>query len=135
MAGFPNLFLLVGPNTGLGHNSIVFMIEAQLNYVLGRAGARCARAAPAASRSGPTVQTAYNDELQAQDGPARCGTPAAARAGTWTRRAATPRIWPDFTLRFWKETREFDAAAYELTNGTSPARTGPTATATSTPAP
>ena len=32
--GFPNLFLLVGPNTALGHNSIVYMIEAQVRYVL-----------------------------------------------------------------------------------------------------
>src|ERR1019366_6839634 len=34
VAGFPNLFLLVGPNTGLGHNSIVFMIESQLHYLM-----------------------------------------------------------------------------------------------------
>ncbi|MBC7644657.1 MAG: NAD(P)/FAD-dependent oxidoreductase [Thermoleophilia bacterium] len=34
VAGFPNCFLLVGPNTGLGHNSMIFMIEAQLNYVI-----------------------------------------------------------------------------------------------------
>src|SRR5204863_302960 len=34
VAGFPNLFMLVGPNTGLGHNSIVFMIEAQITYLL-----------------------------------------------------------------------------------------------------
>ena len=33
VAGFPNLFLLVGPNTGLGHNSMVFMIESQVAYV------------------------------------------------------------------------------------------------------
>ena len=32
--GFPNAFLLVGPNSWLGHNSIVFMIESQLNYVV-----------------------------------------------------------------------------------------------------
>ena len=32
--GFPNLFTLLGPNTGLGSNSIVFMIEAQVNYVV-----------------------------------------------------------------------------------------------------
>jgi len=31
--GFPNLFLLMGPNTGLGHNSMIFMIEAQARYV------------------------------------------------------------------------------------------------------
>jgi cation diffusion facilitator CzcD-associated flavoprotein CzcO len=34
VAGFPNLFLLLGPNTGLGHNSVVLMIEAQLKHVL-----------------------------------------------------------------------------------------------------
>jgi hypothetical protein len=30
---FPNLFLLLGPNSGLGHNSIIVMIEAQVNYI------------------------------------------------------------------------------------------------------
>jgi len=35
VAGFPNLFLLRGPNTGLGHNSILPMIEAQIDHVLG----------------------------------------------------------------------------------------------------
>jgi cation diffusion facilitator CzcD-associated flavoprotein CzcO len=34
VSGFPNLFLLLGPNTGLGHNSVVLMIEAQVNYVM-----------------------------------------------------------------------------------------------------
>ena len=34
VSGFPNLFLLLGPNTGLGHNSIIFMIEAQVRYVV-----------------------------------------------------------------------------------------------------
>ncbi|NQD94718.1 NAD(P)/FAD-dependent oxidoreductase, partial [Pseudomonas sp. CrR25] len=34
-AGFPNLFFLMGPNTGLGHNSMVYMIESQIHYVLG----------------------------------------------------------------------------------------------------
>lgn len=32
--GFPNFFMLYGPNTNLGHNSIVFMIECQVNYIL-----------------------------------------------------------------------------------------------------
>ncbi len=34
VAGFPNLFLLLGPNSGLGHNSVVFMIEAELTHLL-----------------------------------------------------------------------------------------------------
>src|SRR5699024_3210766 len=32
--GFPNLFMLYGPNTNLGHNSIIFMIESQIGYIL-----------------------------------------------------------------------------------------------------
>src|SRR5436305_6059578 len=34
-AGFPNLFMLAGPNTGIGHTSLVYMIEAQLPYIVG----------------------------------------------------------------------------------------------------
>ena len=34
VSGFPNLFILLGPNTGLGHNSVVLMIEAQVRYVM-----------------------------------------------------------------------------------------------------
>jgi cation diffusion facilitator CzcD-associated flavoprotein CzcO len=35
VAGFPNLFVLLGPNTGLGHNSVVYMTEVQLDHVIG----------------------------------------------------------------------------------------------------
>jgi cation diffusion facilitator CzcD-associated flavoprotein CzcO len=35
MAGFPNLFFLLGPNTGLGHSSLVPLIEAQVAHVMG----------------------------------------------------------------------------------------------------
>ncbi|GAA3911400.1 NAD(P)/FAD-dependent oxidoreductase [Litoribacillus peritrichatus] len=34
VAGFPNMFQLVGPNTGLGHNSVIFMIESQVHYII-----------------------------------------------------------------------------------------------------
>ncbi len=33
MPNFPNLFFLLGPNTGLGHNSVIVMIEAQIHYI------------------------------------------------------------------------------------------------------
>src|SRR5262249_54112352 len=35
LAGFPNLFMLLGPNTGLGHNSVVYMTEAQIEHFIG----------------------------------------------------------------------------------------------------
>jgi len=34
VSGFPNFFILLGPNTGLGHNSVVLMIEAQVDYII-----------------------------------------------------------------------------------------------------
>ena len=32
--GFPNLFQIVGPNTALGHSSMIFIIESQVRYVV-----------------------------------------------------------------------------------------------------
>jgi len=34
VSGFPNFFMAYGPNTNLGHNSIIFMIECQTRYIL-----------------------------------------------------------------------------------------------------
>ncbi|SEN58925.1 Predicted flavoprotein CzcO associated with the cation diffusion facilitator CzcD [Pseudomonas sp. ok272] len=35
LPGFPNLFMILGPNTGIGHTSALFIIESQMNYILG----------------------------------------------------------------------------------------------------
>jgi cation diffusion facilitator CzcD-associated flavoprotein CzcO len=60
---FPNLFLLVGPNTALGHNSVVYIIEAQLNYVLKALRAMDRRHA-AVLEPTDAARTAYNKALQ-----------------------------------------------------------------------
>ncbi|HTP21513.1 MAG TPA: NAD(P)/FAD-dependent oxidoreductase [Solirubrobacteraceae bacterium] len=113
MPDFPNLFLLVGPNTGLGHNSIVFMIESQLNYVMG--------ALDAMERRGATrievrrdAYNAYNDHVQARLDGTVWNTGGCA---SWyiDRNGRNSTIWPDFTWRFWRQTRQFDEVAYELT--------------------
>ena len=62
--GFPNLFLLIGPNTGLGHNSIVFMIESQLNYVMDALRIMDARGHRARRGAARGRAARYNDELQ-----------------------------------------------------------------------
>ncbi len=111
--GFPNMFWVIGPNTGLGHNSMVFMIEAQLNYLLD--------ALDTMERSGATeievrrdAYEAYNAHLQSRLEGTVWNT---GGCSSWyldaNGRNAT--IWPDFTFRFWEQTRRFDAAAYELT--------------------
>src|SRR3712207_8753785 len=63
VAGFPNLFLLYGPNTNLGHNSIVYMLESQFRYLLAALTAmRERRIGRLEVRE--DVQRTYNDEIQ-----------------------------------------------------------------------
>ncbi len=111
--GFPNLFLLMGPNTGLGHNSIVYMIESQIAYVLA--------AIDAAERRGATVievraqaQRAFNERLQRRFQ----GTVWADNlCSSWYQHRQSGRnvvIWPGSSWSFRRATRRFDADAYDL---------------------
>jgi len=112
VAGFPNLFMLVGPNTGLGHNSIIYMIESQLEYVMGCLRAMEARGAGTAEVR-PEAQAAYNEALQAK-----------TQGSVWTRGGcrswylgADGRnrvLWPGFSWLFRRATRRFDPAEYIL---------------------
>ena len=127
--GFPNMFWLIGPNTGLGHSSMVFMIESHLNYVISALGAM--------ERGGATrievrrdVYDAYNEDIQARLGGTVWNT---GGCSSWylDRNGRNSTIWPDFTWRFWQLTRRFDEAAYMVTNGSGRALDGPTDTARS----
>ena len=113
VAGFPNLFLLLGPNTGLGHNSVVLMIEAQLNYVLGalehlrRAGARSVEPREAAQRSFvAAVDRRMARTVWATGGCSSWYIDATGRNST---------LWPGSTWRFRQRMKRFDADAYEVT--------------------
>ena len=58
VAGFPNLFFLLGPNTGLGHTSVVVMVEAQVQYVVEGAQALRPQRRRTRSRSAPRRRSA-----------------------------------------------------------------------------
>jgi cation diffusion facilitator CzcD-associated flavoprotein CzcO len=112
IAGFPNMFMLVGPNTGLGHNSIVFMIESQVEYVLDALRAMDARGAASVDVR-PEVQDSYNQELQER---LRDTVWSTGGCASWylddTGRNTT--LWPGSTWPFRRRTRRFDPAAYTL---------------------
>ena len=121
VAGFPNLFLLLGPNTALGHTSIVFMIESQINHVWGalstmrRRGARVAEVRP-------EVQRSYNEELnRLTEG--TVWVTGGCSSYYIDRNGHNSTLWPTFTWPFRQRTRGFDEAAYSL--DTSPAKTAP----------
>jgi cation diffusion facilitator CzcD-associated flavoprotein CzcO len=123
VAGFPNLFFLVGPNTGLGHNSIVFMIEAQVAYVMD-----ALRTMEQANASRLEVksdaQRAYNEHIQRKLSTTVWNT---GGCSSWylDRNGRNATIWPDFTFRFWGRMRRFDPQAYALTGTRAGARTQP----------
>ena len=89
----------LGPNTGLGHTSIVYMIEAQVDYMLDALAQLDARRRRAASRSAPEAQTAFNERGPAPHAAAPSGTPAAAQLVP-RRHGRNTTLWPDFTFRF-----------------------------------
>jgi cation diffusion facilitator CzcD-associated flavoprotein CzcO len=66
-AGFPNFFILYGPHTNLGHNSITFMLEQQIGYITQALGGLVARRARKMAVT-PTAQARFFDTLQSQLG-------------------------------------------------------------------
>jgi cation diffusion facilitator CzcD-associated flavoprotein CzcO len=112
VAGFPNLFLLVGPNTGLGHNSIVFMIESQVDYV-GDALATMRSRGARRVEVHPQAQAAYNAEVQELTEGTVWVTGGCASYYI-DRNGRNSSLWPTFTWPFRRRTREFDESAYAL---------------------
>ena len=113
IAGFPNLFVLLGPNTGLGHSSMVYMIESQIEHVLGALRVMRERGAAVAEvRAGGAGGLQPRDRREA----GRHGVDHRLRELVPGRaRGATRRSWPDWTWRFRQRTRRFDPAAHRLT--------------------
>jgi cation diffusion facilitator CzcD-associated flavoprotein CzcO len=112
VAGFPNLFLVLGPNTGLGHNSMVFMIEAQTRYVL-----QCLRMLGENGRAAlevrPPVQTAFNRRIQER---LRRAVWSVGGCASWYLDAnGTNRtLWPGSSFRYWLRTRRARPADFAV---------------------
>ena len=111
VTGYPNLHQLVGPNTALGHNSIIFMIECQVNYVLD-----CLRTL---QRRGADymevrheVQARFNERVQK----ALRGTVWSSGCASYYRQSDGRifSIWPWSTWRYWLRTRRVDASSYNF---------------------
>jgi cation diffusion facilitator CzcD-associated flavoprotein CzcO len=110
IAGFPNLFLLLGPNTGLGHNSVVYMAEAQAGYVM-QALRHMEANGTAALEVDAGAQRRYNERLQAKmDGTVWLEGGCAS----WYLDAngLNTSLWPDFSFRFARALRAFDPAEH-----------------------
>jgi len=107
VAGFPNLFLLMGPNTGLGHNSMIFMIEAQARYALQGIQALRTRETLAVR---PDVQRAFVQELERRY--ARTVWASGCRSWYQAPDGRNAALWPGFTVDYWLRTRTLDLDDY-----------------------
>jgi cation diffusion facilitator CzcD-associated flavoprotein CzcO len=133
IAGFPNLFLLVGPNSGLGHNSMVFMIESQIQYVLDSLRQMRERELQTVEVK-PSVQARYNARLQERMAKTVWKTGGCI---SWynTRDGKNTTLWPGFTFEYRWRTRHFDLQRYIAKPVPSSERLQPAAAPIEQPAP
>jgi cation diffusion facilitator CzcD-associated flavoprotein CzcO len=112
VADVPNLFFLLGPNTGLGHNSVVFMIESQIRYV--------AQAIEAVDKAGaqaltPTwaAQNRFNEKLQ-RDLARTVWNTGGCRSWYLDEHGVNRALWSGFTWEYWTATRKLNRSEYTL---------------------
>jgi cation diffusion facilitator CzcD-associated flavoprotein CzcO len=109
IAGFPNFFMLLGPHTGLGHTSVLLMIESQIDYLLGALRAMGERRI-AALEPRPAAQEAFVDSVRRR---ARGTVWETGGCASWYLDAGGHSIlWPDSARRFRRAMRRFDLESY-----------------------
>lgn len=111
VAGYPNLFFLLGPNTGLGHNSVIYMVECQIDLALqAMAHARASHGAGIAPRA--EAQAAYN--LRLQDQLANAVWSRSCKSWYVDAHGRNITLWPHETWRFRNELAKLKPEEYEL---------------------
>ena len=113
VAGMPNLFFLLGPNTALGHNSVVFMIESQIRYVAQAIAAvdkaRAQALAPEPRRPGRVQRASCSDDL--------AGTvwnTGGCRSWYLDEHGVNRTLWSGMTWQYWLATRRFKTSEYDV---------------------
>lgn len=108
--GFPNLFILLGPNTALGHSSVLLMIESQIRYLLSALDHLGPDDEPLEVR--PQAQAGWNEWIERRLSRSVWN---AGGCNSWYLHPGSGRnttIWPGFTFDFRRRLRQFDAGAY-----------------------
>ena len=111
VAGFPNLFVIPGPHTGIGHTSLIYMLEAQVAHLV-RAVDHMRRAGLAWIAPRPEAQAADHAAVQAR---MRGTVWVTGGCHSWylDARGENHTLWPDFTFRFRRRVAGWHADHYE----------------------
>ncbi|WOJ92422.1 NAD(P)/FAD-dependent oxidoreductase [Congregibacter variabilis] len=109
--GFPNFFMLYGPNTNLGSNSIIFMVERQVDYVVNCIDKLLSHELRALDIN-QSVQMAYSERMQGE----LAQTVWVASCESWYKNAAgkVTNNWPRSTLAYWWHMRSPDFADFDM---------------------
>ena len=118
VAGFPNLFLLQGPNTGLGHSSVVLMIEAQVEHAVAAVAYLDAHRL-AAVEPRPEAQAAFVAEVDRR----MADTVWTSGCRSWylDETGRNSALWPGSVGSFRRRVAPFDPAEYRLRPAVRPA--------------
>jgi cation diffusion facilitator CzcD-associated flavoprotein CzcO len=111
VAGFPNFFMLYGPNTNLGGNSIIYMLEGQIGYVLGAVRALDAERLDWLDVR-PDVQRSFNAWVTSASGTSVWES--GCRSWYTTASGRNTNNWPDHTFLYRYRVRRFDLARYRV---------------------
>jgi cation diffusion facilitator CzcD-associated flavoprotein CzcO len=114
VSGFPNLFIINGPNAAVGHNSAIYMIETQIDYVLGALQHQSGSGHPVleVTAEAEAAYVAMVDELSATT------VWMTGRCDSWYRDPRSGRltlIWPDFAFAFRALNGTFSPEPYAIT--------------------
>ncbi|MGH9116078.1 MAG: flavin-containing monooxygenase, partial [Acidimicrobiales bacterium] len=125
VAGFPNLFTLVGPNTGLGHNSMVYMIESQVAYVASALRQMRAEGLGVAEVR-PAAEGHWRERVQ-RDMSSTVWMTGGCASWYLDARGRNTTLWPGFSFQFRRATRRFDPGVYRLSPAPAPRPAAPAA--------
>ncbi len=111
VSGFPNFFIMTGPNTALGHNSMIYMIESQAAYVMSALNL-LGKSPGLVFNISREVQEKYNRVLQKRLAQTVWNT---GGCSSWylASNGLNTTIWPDFTFVYRHKTRRFDVEHYQ----------------------
>jgi cation diffusion facilitator CzcD-associated flavoprotein CzcO len=115
VSGFPNLAFILGPNTGLGHNSVVHMMESQMNYLIDYLKLLENHGPNGYLDVNADIQAKHNQHLQTQFE----GTVWQSGCQSWylNREGKNTTLYPRLTAQFRKELKHLDEGAYEVVVG------------------
>ena len=112
VSGYPNLFLLQGPNTGLGHTSVITMIESQIEHIVGALRhldeKRLATVEP--QKDAQEAFVAYVDRKIE----GTVWTSGGCKSWYLDARGKNSTLWPGFTFTFKRRVERFDPSEYVL---------------------